>query len=563
MQIIERPLNEKNFSALLDAAVPTFLAKIYARRGVKSPVELDYTLRRLSSFQGMLGVDAAASRLAQAITAQERIAICGDYDCDGACASALLIEAIQDLGGKEPDLYIPDRIRQGYGLSPGLVEEIAPETSLLITVDNGISAFDGIAAAAGKGIEVIVTDHHLAGATIPRGCVSVMDPNQPGCPFPWKSTAGVGVAFYLIAATRSLLGKKEVSLSKYLDLVALATVADVVPLEFNNRIFVDAGLRLIRKGECRPAILQLLEISHVNPKQATTESLAFSIAPKLNAAGRMDDMRLGVRLLLSKDMAEVASLSTALASLNEERKQVESQMCEEAQRLADRLSVTEGVTICSYQEDWHEGVVGIVASRLRDRYHRPAFVFAKNPDGTIKGSGRSISGFHLRDALAQIQIANPGLLQRFGGHAMAAGVTLSCEKDLHQFQRAFEAVAQASLSPKDLQACWEVDGQLDEKECSLGNAKLLEFASPWGKDFPEPSFFGEFTVQEAKRMGADQGSMRMKLSFFDQSVTAVRFRCGDEPLPAPGDRVSLVYRLKVNRWNGQESLQLMVDAIAV
>lgn len=571
MRIQLRQVEHEPFTALTSAGIDPVLARIYSARGVAGPDDLDLGLAGLASYTQLKDIDRAAKRLATAIKNKENVAISGDYDSDGAAGSSLLIEGILDLGGKLPSLFIPNRLTQGYGLSPGLVAEMPADTNLVITVDNGIASIAGVAAARARGFDVIITDHHLAGERLPEDCVAIVNPNQPGCAFPWKGTAGVGVAFYLIAATRAKLRadgwlgdhRPEPNLSKYLDLVALATIADVAPFERNNRIFIAAGLERIRQRRCRIGILALLEVAGVEPENVTAETVGFIVAPRINAAGRLEDMRTGVRLLLSQDEQAAREIARTLDQLNRERRSIEDGIREEAEEIAAQIVSApqdgEPFVLCPYQPDWHEGVIGIVAARLRERFHRPTIVFTKAADGSIKGSGRSIPWFHIRDAIAAVDAQHPGLITRFGGHAAAAGLSLAKEADIAVFTEAFAAVARRELRASDLEETIYSDGELGESTACLDTALAIEKGGPWGRGFEPPIFHGTFLVRNVRELRSN--TLKCTVQKENWALDAIWFRRNSEQSLEEGKRYTMVYALSVNRWRSRENLQLRIEKV--
>ena len=551
---------------LAAAGVHPVLARVLASRGVMAREELDTDLACLPTFATLKGVDAAAARLCDAIAQRQRIVVVADYDADGATACAVALSGLAALGA-EVDFLVPNRFEYGYGLTPEIVAAVrAKDPRLIVTVDNGIASFEGVAAAAALGIDVLITDHHLPAATLPAPAL-IVNPNQPGCEFPSRHLAGVGVMFYVLLATRALLRTRgawrdtpQPNLAPLLDLVALGTVADVVRLDRVNRILVAQGLARIRAGMARPGIRALFEAAGRDPRKATTGDLGFVAGPRLNAAGRLADMTLGIRCLTAPTAAAALPLATELDRLNRERREVEASMQEEALRelesRAAAIEVAEAYSLCLYRPEWHQGVVGIVASRLKDRFHRPAIVFARGgAEGELRGSGRSIAGFHLRDALDLVTKREPGLIRRFGGHAHAAGMTLA-ERDLPRFAEAFEAVARQALSPTQLQRTLETDGELDAADLDLDLAAVLRH-EVWGQGFPAPSFDGEFVVAEQRVVGS--GHLRLTLerpgARGAARYPAILFN-HDQPLPA---RIRAVYRPEANDWNGASSLQLVVE----
>jgi len=553
-------------AALAAAGVHPVLARVYAARGIATRDELATDLARLPPFAAMKGIDAAATRLADAIAAREKIMVVADYDADGATACAVAMRGLAALGA-DVDFLVPNRFEHGYGLTPEIVAEAAARAPrLLVTVDNGIASHDGVAAAAALGIEVLITDHHLPAATLPAPAL-IVNPNQPGCGFPSRHLAGVGVMFYVLLATRATLRQRgafgarpEPNLGTLLDLVALGTVADVVRLDRVNRTLVAQGLARIRAGRSQPGVAALFAAAGRDPGRATAYDLGFVAGPRLNAAGRLADMTVGIRCLLAETAAAALPLAVALDRLNRERREVEATMQDEALAELDaRAAETAGddCTLCLYRPEWHQGVVGIVASRLKDRLHRPAIVFARaGGEGLLRGSGRSIAGFHLRDALDLVAKRAPGMLVRFGGHAYAAGLTLA-EADLPRFAAAFEAVAREQLSPAQLRRTLESDGTLAPGELCLELAEALR-GEVWGQGLPAPVFDDRFAVVEQRIVGGKH--LRLTLVRADDPTAAVRCPAilfnGVGPLPAT---LRAAYRLDVNEWNGRSSLQLVVE----
>ena len=548
--------------ALAAAGVDPVLARVYAARGVTTATELETDLASLPSFSLLKGIDAAATRLADAIAARERIIVVADYDADGATACAVAVRGLAAMGATV-DFLVPNRFEYGYGLTPEIVAQAAARTPrLIVTVDNGIASHDGVAAAAALGIEVLITDHHLPAATLPAPAL-IVNPNQPGCAFPGKHLAGVGVMFYVLTATRALVRERggfapgaEPNLAQLLDLVALGTVADVVRLDAINRTLVAQGLARIRAGRCQPGIAALFSAANRDPRNATTYDLAFVAGPRLNAAGRLADMTVGIRCLLADSEIAALPLATELDRLNRERRDVEATIQEEA--LADIAAgpdETGAFTLCLFRADWHQGVVGIVASRLKDRYHRPAIVFARGTGGELKGSGRSIAGFHLRDALDLVAKRAPGVVARFGGHAYAAGLSIA-EADLAHFAATFEAVAREQLSLAELARIRESDGVLAPFELTLELAQRLA-GQVWGQGFPSPSWDDVFEVADQRIVGGRHSKLVLRRPGLGLAAgyAAMLFNHAD-PLPAT---IRAVYRPDPNEWNGTVALQLVVE----
>lgn len=541
----------------LPSALHPVLRRVYAARGV-TPAELALELKNLLPPEGLLGLDRAAALLADAIAGQRQIVIAGDYDADGATGTALAVLGLRALGASRVDYVVPDRFRMGYGLSPALVDlAIERGAQLLVTVDNGIASLAGVAHARARGVPVLITDHHLPGSELPAA-EAIVNPNQPGCGFASKALAGVGVMFYLLMALRAELRRRgalasEPNLAQWLDLVALGTVADVARLDANNRVLVEQGLRRLRSGRGRPGLLALLEAAGRPLAALSTTDLGFVLGPRLNAAGRLDDMRAGIECLLADSLEAARPLAVELDRLNRERRALTTQMSEEAQLLVDEDDAAVG--LCAFDDRWHEGVVGLVAARLKESRHRPAIAFARAQEpGLLKGSARSIAGLHIRDVLAAVDAGHPGLIERFGGHAMAAGLSLA-EARYAEFAAAFDQACRERLSPAELERVIETDGALSAQELSLGTAQLLEQAGPWGAGFPEPQFVGEFRVSALRLMGSEQQHVRYRLETGALQLEAVDFGGAERALPA-GSRLQAVYQLSVNRWNGSESLQL-------
>lgn len=541
------------------AGLPTLLARLYAARGIDDPSQLKTRLTELLPFEAMKNATAAGARLADAIERGDQLLVVGDYDADGATASTLAVAGLRALGA-EIGFLVPNRFEYGYGLSPEIVAlAAARKPDLLITVDNGIAAHAGVDAARGLGIEVLITDHHLPGDSLPEALI--VNPNQPGCAFPSKHLAGVGVMFYVLMATRAELrrrgrfsGRAEPNLAELLDLVALGTVADVVRLDANNRLLVAQGLRRMREGRARPGIQALFAAAGRGAEQARADDLGFVVGPRLNAAGRLADMTVGIECLLSDDPARAQALAGELDRLNRERREIEADMRGQAEALLDGIEVTDGASLTLFDPGWHQGVVGLLAARLKERHHRPTLIFADAGDGLLRGSGRSIPGLHLRDALDAIDRRAPGLIHKFGGHAAAAGLTLARDR-LEEFAGHFETVARASLSEADLTRVIETDGELDAGAFTLANAKLLR-GEVWGQGFPAPAFHGAFRVQSQRLVGDKH--LKLGLAGLDGGhgilADAILFH-QSEPLPAG---IQAVYRLEVNEWNGRKTLQANV-----
>jgi len=560
MEIVRREVPDAA-RALAAAGVHPVLARVFASRGVATTGDLDAGFATLPPFATLKGIDSAAARLADAIARHERIVIVADYDADGATACAVGMRGLAGMGA-DVDFLVPNRFEYGYGLTPEIVAQAAAmEPRLIVTVDNGIASHDGVAAAAARGIDVLITDHHLPAATLPAPAL-IVNPSQPGCAFPGKHLAGVGVMFYVLLATRALLrdrghfgARAEPNLGALLDLVALGTIADVVCLDHLNRTLVAQGLARIRAGRAQPGIQALFAAAGRDWRRATSYDLGFVAGPRLNAAGRLADMTIGIRCLLAESPEAALALAAELDRLNRERRDVEATMHEAA--LVELEARTAGAadadayTLCLFRPEWHQGVVGIVAGRLKDRYHRPAMVFARGAAGELKGSGRSIAGFHLRDALDLVTKRAPGVLVKFGGHAYAAGVTLA-EADLPRFAAIFEAIAREQLSPCDLARTLPSDGSLAPGELTYDLASALR-AEVWGQGFPSPVFDDTFSVVDQRIVGGQHS--KLALARGGERFDAILFR-HSEPLP-PSIRAA--YRPDVNEWNGLASLQLVIE----
>lgn len=561
-------------SPALSAALHPLLARIYAQRGVDNPQQLDYGLQYLTPYHDMAGMAAAVSILAQAITQQKHIVIVGDFDCDGATSTSLAYLALGAMGAHKVSYLVPNRFTYGYGLSAPLVDaamDMAPE--VIVTVDNGIASHEGVERAHALGLQVVITDHHLAGDSLPKAD-AIVNPNQPNCPFPHKSTAGVGVIFYVMSALRRHLQEQgwfqqakitAPNMAQFLDLVALGTVADLVPLEYNNRILVAQGMARIRRGLARPGILALVQQAGRQLNQLQATDMGFVLGPRLNAAGRLDDMSVGIECLLTNDTERAQQLAQQLDQLNQQRRSIEGEMQEQAAIIVSQLQEAETTElppcVCLFQPDWHEGVVGIVASRIKERWHRPSLVFAQGEDGLLKGSARSIAGFHMRDALAAVDAKHPHLIERFGGHAMAAGLSISLDH-LEAFKEALNAYAQEHLDPALLARTWHTDGVLESHDLQLQQAQLLATAGPWGQAFEAPSFHGDFDLIQQRIVGQKHLKMVVAQPQSGELIDAICFNVDLSIWPGEYQRVRLVYRMDVNEFRGRQSLQLIVEAMA-
>ncbi len=547
------------------------LQRIYANRSVSAQENLDRSLAALISYQQLFGIQSALELLFTALKEQQRIIIVGDFDADGATSTALAISVLRMFGAKHVDYIVPNRFEYGYGLTPEIVALAATnKPDLLITVDNGISSIAGVAAANALGIKVLITDHHLAGQELPNAA-AIINPNQPQATFPSKHLAGVGVIFYVLLALRSYLRNQgwfaehnivEPNMSQFLDLVALGTVADVVMLDQNNRILVHQGIQRIRAGKCRPGITALIEISKRTPQNLVASDLGFALGPRLNAAGRLDDMSLGINCLLSTSLETAREMATTLDSLNIERRAIEQSMKQQAFIELDKLSLDQKdlpVGLCLYDETWHQGVIGILASRIKDRWHRPTIAFAAVNDDEIKGSARSIKGLHIRDVLADIASQHPGLITKFGGHAMAAGLSLPRDK-YHQFAQAFDQQVKQHLHVDDLYARIDSDGELAEADITLQIAELIQQAGPWGQGFPEPMFDGEFDLVDQRMVGSKHLKMILRVPGGTHTFHAIAFNVDLNNWPNYHcQRIVAAYRLNINEYNGFRNLQLIIE----
>jgi single-stranded-DNA-specific exonuclease len=554
------------------ADLPPLLQRLYAGRDVGDAEELDRSLSRLPAPSRLSGMTTMIEHLINAIRHDRALLVIGDYDADGATATAVAVKGLRALGLKRVDYLVPNRFEYGYGLTPEIVELAAQrQPELLLTVDNGISSHEGVTAAQSQGMRVLVTDHHLPGTTLPTAD-AIVNPNLPGEDFPSRSLAGVGVMFYVLMALRQALREDghfqriqtpEPNLGQLLDLVALGTVADVVHLDHINRILVHQGLQRIRAGQAQPGVLALLEAAGRKPSQTTASDLGFFVGPRINAAGRLDDMSLGIECLLTGNPDAAREMAAELNSLNRDRRGIEDQMKREALAILEQLdtgSAEARAGLCLFQEDWHQGVVGLVASRIKDRIHRPVIAFAPadaEPD-QLKGSARSIPGIHIRDVLADIATRHPTLITRFGGHAMAAGLSLDRER-FDEFAAAFDTEVQGHAEDVDLEHTLHSDGSLATSEISLATAELLETAGPWGQGFPEPLFDGRFTVAGSRIVGERHLKMVLKPAGGQQLIDAIAFG-----LDNPGEwlrcqEIQAAYRLDVNEFRNNRTVQLRVE----
>lgn len=552
--------------------LPPLLTRLYAARGVRAAAELDKGLARLVPYAQLRGIEQAVTLLADAIENQQRILIVGDFDADGATASSVGVLGLRQLGAAHVDYLVPNRFEYGYGLTPEIVAvALQRSPDLLVTVDNGISSLDGVAAAKDAGLKVVVTDHHLPGPALPDAD-AIVNPNQPECAFPSKCIAGVGVIFYVLLALRARLreqdwfarsGRQEPNLAELLDLVALGSVADVVPLDANNRIFVHQGLARIRAGRARPGLRAILEVAGRDPRRITSTDLGFILGPRLNAAGRLDDMSLGIECLLCEDEALARDMAVQLDQLNQDRKAIEQGMQREAlAQLKDLPADDMPFGLCLFDPDWHQGVIGILASRLKERYHRPTIAFADAGEGMLKGSARSVPGLHIRDALDAVAARHPGLISKFGGHAMAAGLSLP-QENFGAFAMAFDTEVRRQLTDDDLAGRLLSDGCLGVEEFHLELAKALRHAGPWGQHFPEPLFHGIFQIVHQRLVGERHLKLVVKSECGSLQLDGIAFNIDREIWPNPGVRwAEVAYKLDVNEYRGQESVQLLVQHIS-
>lgn len=566
MRIEPRPLPE---TLPFLGEMPTLLTRLYAARGVQSHTELDKSLARLIPYQQLKGIDAAVDLLVMALEQRQRILIVGDFDADGATASTVGMLGLRLLGAAHVDYLVPNRFEYGYGLTPEIVEVALTRTpQLLITVDNGISSVEGVAAAKKAGLSVLVTDHHLPGNELPAAD-AIVNPNQPGCEFPSKALAGVGVIFYVLIALRARLNSlgwyknvKAPNIAELLDLVALGSVADVVPLDANNRILVHQGLERIRAGRARPGLKAILEVAKRDHTRITSTDLGFILGPRLNAAGRLDDMSLGIECLLTDDPDAAREMAAQLDDMNQDRKSIEQGMQREALAQLKELTLDSmPFGLCLFDPEWHQGVIGILASRLKERYFRPTFAFADAGDGMLKGSGRSVPGFHIRDALSVVAAQHPDLISKYGGHAMAAGLTLP-EANFALFSQAFDEEVRRQLREEDLTGRLLSDGSLSVEEFHLELARALRHAGPWGQHFPEPLFHGVFQLVEQRIVGERHLKVVLKTECGSVKLDGIAFGVDREVWPNPTIRwVELAYKLDLNEFRGNETVQLMIAHI--
>ncbi len=566
MQIKQRQYDTKIANDMVEQGVNPLLARLYAARGVVEKSELETSLAQIIPPEQLTNSGEMAKLLADAIAANKKILVIGDYDADGATATAVAVKGLKSMGANV-DFLVPNRFEYGYGLTPEIVVLAATlSPDVLITVDNGIASVDGVAAANLLGLQVLITDHHLPADTTPAAAC-IVNPNQHGCTFKSKNLAGVGVMFYVLLALRAelrnrgtFIDKPEPNLTELLDLVALGTVADLVKLDANNRILVEQGLRRIRAGAGCAGISALLKIAGKSPEKVTAQDFGFAVGPRLNAAGRLDDMRLGIACLLAETEADALQKAQTLHELNMERRNIEADMQDSAMATLESIEVTKNFSLSIYNADYHQGVIGILASRLKEKYHRPTIVFADTGDGQdfnkiVKGSGRSIASFHLRDALDLVTKRHPQLIIKFGGHAMAAGLSIK-QADFDDFQAAFEAVARELLTDADLQAVIETDGSLNAVEMNLQTAQMLA-TQVWGQGFAQPIFCDTFKVINQRTL--KEKHLKLILEKDAKRFDAIYFNCIDNL----SESVNVVYMLNVNEYKGLQTLQLQIKYISL
>lgn len=558
-------VNEADFGAY-----PPILKRIYAGRNIQSKKSLDYSLIQLLPTQLLSGIDLATQLLANAIQQQQKLLIVADFDVDGATSCTLAVRALKKLGAKYVDYIVPNRFEYGYGLTPEIVDLLSvKQPDVIITVDNGISSIDGVKAAKDKGYQVVVTDHHLPGEQLPDAD-AIINPNLPDDNFPSKCIAGVGVIFYVMLALRTTLrelnwfskmGIEQPNMAHFLDLVALGTVADVVSLDHNNRIMVEQGIRRIRADACGEGIKALIQIAGKNQADLTTSDLGFALAPRLNAAGRLEDMSQGIECLLTDQSQKAIQLARQLDRLNKERKSIESDMKYQAYEIMSTLSEQQQQDqfgICLYNSEWHQGVIGILASRIKEKHHRPVFIFAPQDETMLKGSGRSIAAIHLKDILDQITREHPALIEKFGGHAMAAGMTIK-QENYPQFSTLFNAAVEQQIDQAHLRNVVETDGELQPDEITINIAELLRKAGPWGQGFPEPLFDGCFNITEHKVVGEKHLKMTLQHPDHALQINAIAFNVSEQLDHVNNGLANFVYRLDINEYKGYKNPQLIIE----
>ncbi|VAX12794.1 Single-stranded-DNA-specific exonuclease RecJ [hydrothermal vent metagenome] len=551
--------------------ISPLLQRIYAARQIKSSAELDYSVSQLLPFDQLKGMDAAIQILSAVLTAQKRVLVVGDFDCDGATSTALAVKGLRAFGFTQVDYLVPNRFEYGYGLTPEIVEvALKYKPDLIITVDNGISSIEGVAAAKANGVQVLVTDHHLAGTQLPLAD-AIVNPNQPGDKFASKNLAGVGVMFYVLMALRAHLREqdwfeknniKEPNLAQWLDLVAMGTVADVVALDHNNRILVSQGLARMRAGQLCVGLKAMATVAGRQLGSLSSSDIGFAIAPRFNAAGRLDDMSLGIECLLTTDEQTAQALAQQLDQLNRERRIIEDEMKQQALNLLANMRLNDNdknlpVGLCLFEPEWHEGVVGILASRIKERLHRPVIAFARTANNQIKGSARSIKGVHIRDVLDAVAARHPDLLSRFGGHAMAAGLSLT-EEHYEPFAQAFDEEIRRHLDADCLQGLIESDGELCADEQTIETAELLGQAGPWGQGFEEPLFEGCFRLLQTRIVGEKHLKMMLE-NENGRAIDAIAFNAGDSHWPKNVERLRVAYRLEINEFRNERKLQFIVQ----
>jgi single-stranded-DNA-specific exonuclease len=563
-------------SQVLQADLHPVMNRVYAARGIESPQELECELKHLLPFDKLANIELAVSRLYQALIKQEKILIVGDFDTDGATSTAVALQCLTAFGAQEVDFMVPNRFAEGYGLSTALVVQAQQQdVQLIVTVDNGISSHAGVAFANEAAIDVIITDHHCPAPSLPAAC-AIVNPNLVGDEFDSKNLAGVGVIFYVMLALRRELqetgwfAEKQIALpnmANLLDLVALGTVADVVPLDRNNRILVHHGLSRISKRKCSPGIVALLEVAKRSQQQITAADLGYAVAPRLNAAGRLQDMRLGIECLTATSLPQARLMAQQLDSLNQERRRIEADMSSQALQAIKQLELDDNpqlpMGLCLYTADWHQGVVGIIAGRIKDRYRRPVIAFAKVADDELKGSARSIKGIHIRDVLAAIASTDADLIGKFGGHAMAAGLSLH-PAQYERFKSLFCAEMTQRLKPEMLENELLSDGELAVDDLQFDLAELIQRGGPWGQSFPEPLFDGRFDIIEQRIVGSKHLKLVVALPGFRQTYPAIAFNVDLEHWPNYHcESVHIAYRIDINEFNNRRDLQLIIEHITV
>ena len=570
---MQRKITQRIGTSNIDwpAATHPVLKQIYSSRKIFSAKELDYSLSNLSSFESLENINQAVALLADIIEKNKYILIVSDYDADGATACALAIRGMTSMGISNVEYLVPDRFKHGYGLSPAVVElalDLNPD--VIITVDNGISSIDGVALARSNGIDVIITDHHLPGKILPNAS-AIVNPNLPGDKFPSKSIAGVGVMFYFLAALRVELRNRdwftdrelvEPNMAGFLDLVALGTVADVVPLDYNNRILVSHGLELIRHNKCIPAIRALLDVAGKNQNNLVASDLGFTVGPRLNAAGRLTDMSLGIECLISNNDDQCYEMARELDTLNQERKGIQEGMHQQAMQSITRLQIKEDQDqvygLCLFNDDWHQGVIGILASKLKDKMQIPVIAFAKDDDGSLRGSARSVSGINIRDVIDRIATEQPKLIVTFGGHAMAAGLTLT-ESAFNEFYALFNEQIRLHVEINGLNSEIYSDGELTRDDISMEVAEMIRSAGPWGQGFPEPVFEGIFEIVDKKIVGDNHLKLKIKTADNNRHIDAIAFNTTHRAWPKETTGINAVYKLDINEYMGRRATQLIVE----